>query len=357
MAMAGSAMAEGSYGYFDAFVMQHDQRSAANEDGDPGLGAGLGLGFPLHRDAGRMSALEIGGFAAQVDNGNQPSDSQYGLLASWVNTFERGGTDPFISLGVGYIRDDLATAASGANPAVTGGLGFDFSRGGAGTRIGVIAHHILNKEAGGDDYTDLRLTLTILGARAPAPKPVPVAAKPVDTDGDGVVDGTDECPTQPASTPNGCPALAPAEPERDTDADGVPDSKDNCPGTLEGLGVDDSGCTKAKQSIVLKGVTFPSGSSELTADAKAVLDTAHEALAGQPDLKVEIGGYTDSSGDDKLNLALSQKRADSVRAYLVGKGIAGDRLTAKGYGEANPIADNKTKEGRKENRRVELKTL
>ena len=74
-------------------------------------------------------------------------------------------------------------------------------------------------------------------------------------------------------------------------------------------------------------------------------------------LKVELGGHTDSSGDDKVNQALSQRRADSVKKYLAGKGIAADRLTAVGYGEAQPIADNKTKAGRQENRRVELKVV
>ena len=112
-----------------------------------------------------------------------------------------------------------------------------------------------------------------------------------------------------------------------------------------------------KQSVVLKGVTFLPGSATLTADAQGVLDTAAAALAGQKDLKVEIGGHTDAQGSDAANQRLSQRRADSVRQYLVGKGIEGERLTAVGYGEAQPIADNGTPAGRAENRRVEFKIV
>ena len=81
------------------------------------------------------------------------------------------------------------------------------------------------------------------------------------------------------------------------------------------------------------------------------------ALAGQASLKVELGGHTDSQGADAANQALSQKRAESVRQYLLGKGIAADRVTAVGFGEAQPIADNNPPEGRKENRRVEFKIV
>jgi outer membrane protein OmpA-like peptidoglycan-associated protein len=76
------------------------------------------------------------------------------------------------------------------------------------------------------------------------------------------------------------------------------------------------------------------------------------ALAKQPEMQVEIQGYTDSIGTDAYNLSLSQKRADAVKAYLVGKGLNSSSLTAKGYGKADPIASNATKEGRAQNRRV-----
>ena len=88
--------------------------------------------------------------------------------------------------------------------------------------------------------------------------------------------------------------------------------------------------------------------------AKSILDEAFNALQNNPKMKLEIRGYTDSIGKAASNLNLSQKRADAVKAYLVKKGIAFDRLKAIGYGEANPIASNKTKAGRTKNRRIEF---
>jgi OOP family OmpA-OmpF porin len=74
-------------------------------------------------------------------------------------------------------------------------------------------------------------------------------------------------------------------------------------------------------------------------------------------LRIEIQAHTDSMGDTAYNQSLSEKRAESVRDYMVDKGIAADRMEAKGYGESQPIADNKTREGRAKNRRVELKII
>jgi OOP family OmpA-OmpF porin len=84
------------------------------------------------------------------------------------------------------------------------------------------------------------------------------------------------------------------------------------------------------------------------------LDEAAETLKKYPELKIEVGGYTDTTGNDTLNKNLSQARAETVKKYLISKGV-NDNLTAIGYGEANPIADNNTNEGRIKNRRVELK--
>ena len=98
-------------------------------------------------------------------------------------------------------------------------------------------------------------------------------------------------------------------------------------------------------------------SSRLTADSMQVLDKVADTLKEWPDVKVEIGGHTDSQGNDAANLKLSQARAESVRKYLASKGVDASRLTAKGYGETVPLADNNTREGRAKNRRVELKTI
>ncbi len=109
--------------------------------------------------------------------------------------------------------------------------------------------------------------------------------------------------------------------------------------------------------FVLEGVVFEFDSDKLTDSAKAVLDDVAEVLQKHSDIRVEILGYTDSLGNDQYNLDLSQRRVDSVIKYLVSKGIDSNRLVGKGMGEANPIGDNKTREGRALNRRIEFRII
>ncbi|WP_221794946.1 OmpA family protein [Oceanobacter mangrovi] len=138
----------------------------------------------------------------------------------------------------------------------------------------------------------------------------------------------------------------------DSDNDGVIDDNDACPNTVAGASVDAKGCSVFDGK--LEGVNFESGSARLTAEARGILDDAASEVAKFPNLKVEIAAYTDSQGSAAFNQRLSQSRADSVRNYLIGKGISGDQLTAVGYGEDNPIATNETAAGRATNRRVEF---
>jgi len=116
------------------------------------------------------------------------------------------------------------------------------------------------------------------------------------------------------------------------------------------------GCPQG-MGIILEEVTFTSGTSNLTADARKGLDKIAEALLQLPQIRMEVAGHTDSIGDAILNLQLSTQRAQAVVTYLVDKGIAADRLVAKGYGEDFPIADNATAAGRNINRRVEFHIL
>lgn len=194
-----------------------------------------------------------------------------------------------------------------------------------------------------------------------------------DTDADGVVDRLDTCPDTAAGTPvneQGCTAVA------DADADGVPDGQDTCPDTSAGTTVNETGCEvptgcrapapgepidlegcATGESVVLKGVNFDVNSSRLTANAKVILNQVADALAAQPNVKVEIGGHTDAQGSDSFNQKLSERRARSVYDYLVSRGIDASRMTAKGYGESQPVDSNETPEGRENNRRVELKVV
>ncbi len=152
----------------------------------------------------------------------------------------------------------------------------------------------------------------------------------------------------------------------DEDGDGIADANDKCPGTSAGANIDSNGCpvvitSEEKKEILskidLKGINFKSNSKELTSDSLATLDAAAEVLAKNSTIKLEVQAYSDSMGDANYNLNLSNQRAETVKNYLVGKGIDGSRLDSKGYGEENPIADNSTAEGRAKNRRVEFKVV
>jgi OOP family OmpA-OmpF porin len=180
------------------------------------------------------------------------------------------------------------------------------------------------------------------------PPPPPVVARAADSDNDGVPDTADRCPGTPAGArvdAAGC--------ELDADGDGVVDRLDKCPGTAAGVQVDAAGCA---QPVVLKGVNFENNSARLTAGSFPALDAAAATLIKRGDVKVEVAGHTDNRGGAKLNQALSQRRADAVRAYLVSKGVAPANLTSRGYGAEQPIADNKNASGRAANRRVELRS-
>lgn len=108
------------------------------------------------------------------------------------------------------------------------------------------------------------------------------------------------------------------------------------------------------KAIVLEGIVFRTGSAAIEPSSEEILEQAFNTLDQNKDITVEIRGYTDNVGSRAANLRLSQRRADAVKAWLVKKGIAAARITTKGYGPDNPIADNKTAEGRQKNRRIEF---
>jgi len=137
----------------------------------------------------------------------------------------------------------------------------------------------------------------------------------------------------------------------DSDSDGVNDCLDQCPNTMTGSKVDSSGCPL---QIELKGVQFDHDSAHLTEHAMTVLDGVAASLMATPQNRpIEVQGHTSSEGSEKYNLKLSQRRSQSVVDYLKSRGVT-NALSARGYGESMPIADNSTEEGRMQNRRVEL---
>lgn len=176
-----------------------------------------------------------------------------------------------------------------------------------------------------------------------------------DNDGDGIVDARDKCPDDAEDIDgfqddDGCP-------EWDNDNDGVADEADVCPETPAGVAVDEKGCPNSKEipdTRILKGVSFHSGSAQLTPGSIGVLAEVASSLRSWPNKRIEIRGHTDSTGNPESNRELSQRRAMSVRDSLIQMGISPSRITAVGYGQDFPIATNGTSAGRSENRRVEV---
>ncbi len=114
----------------------------------------------------------------------------------------------------------------------------------------------------------------------------------------------------------------------------------------------DADCRIIEQTLIVRSVGFEFNSVQLTSPSRKTLDEVAASLGKQPELKVEIQGYTDSTGAAEYNRRLSQKRAESVRSYLLSKGVNDSAVTAKGFGDASPIAPNNTTDGRAQNRRV-----
>lgn len=221
---------------------------------------------------------------------------------------------------------------------------------------------------------------------------------PADADGDGIPDFTDACP-EVAETVNdvedddGCPeanvdrdndGLAGAAdrcpntaedmdgfededgcPETDNDKDGLPDTSDGCPMKPENLNgfEDDDGCPdefppQLKEITgAIQGLRFRGGGARLLARSNRSLDRLTTILRGYPSVRIKLTGHTNDRGKPEKNLALSQQRAEAVKAYLVGKGIDAGRIDTAGAGAERPVASNASRRGRAKNQRVELELV
>jgi outer membrane protein OmpA-like peptidoglycan-associated protein len=358
--------------------------SARNSDN--GVGFGVGGGLPLNDH----TSIELGYYGlSRSRNVDGKDDYQNGVFANYVYDFGTFGFNqaylpnfkPYVLGGPGYVLDDTrGSKHNHVGADVGGGLLFPLHVGNwdwgwaVRTEFGVVGDLDRGHSAdgGGDVLVDyhmsigLQIPLTPLFPQHHAKSDDGCSMSVVnlltgrrdcnlDSDGDGVPDSADECPGTPIGTQvdaKGCPVAK----GNDSDGDGVPDDVDQCPNTPPGVKVDAKGCA-IEQTVVLQDVNFETASAVLTGQATKVLDGIAAALRGQPNIRVEIGGHTDDTGQPTYNLVLSQQRAESVRQYLIGKGIDAARMSTQGYGELKPIASNKTEEGRAQNRRVEFKII
>lgn len=395
---AGSAHADASaaQGYFTVMGSYiDDDKDRTVDDGIQGGQFGIGYAFNDHWN------LEGIIMAAEADG--TPNQSHRGIGLDLQRVFRRDERfSPYIHVGVGFFQVDPVGVSQKDGGMVSYGVGFLLDlfdsnvalRGEWRSRVDNALPRSLH-----DDFLSVGLQLPF-GAGTP---------KWVDSDGDGVADGVDKCPNTPAgakvdaygceldsdgdgvkdsmdecpNTPAGV-AVNARGCASDSDGDGVSDDKDRCPNTFRGAEVDANGCEldgdgdgvvdrldecpnsaagvqvdvkgcEIKEEILLRGVNFETNSDRLLPGAESVLNDAVGTLKKNPSIKVEVAGHTDSDGAAEYNESLSARRAQTVHDYLAVGGISVDRMSVRGYGEAQPVADNGSAAGKAENRRVALR--
>jgi len=346
---------------------------------DPGRGTKNGLGGTdaIGKQFQQRFAFELAAHYASFKPDAKGADSAK-LVSGGVRGLlfpTSGGLYGLAGLGYGRFKDHPGLDPDYRSILWTVGMGylvgpFDLVATGVSLRAEVAFRSDMHRgELTADKYNNalnegvasLGLLIPIGAGPTPVAAPAPLVPEPeaesvevvavgapTDTDGDGVTDDADQWPDTPPGTTvdaNGCPLPAPTPPP-------APD----CKSPENGAPVSLDGC-KAGDKIVLRGVTFEFDRANLVANAKTILDQAADALLSAQNIRVEIAGHTDARGSDAYNSKLSNQRAQSVMNYLTERGIAADRMSAKGYGESEPVADNETDEGRELNRRVELKIL
>ena len=279
--------------------------------------------------------------STDVDGANIDVDATEYRFDALYHLAKRGDWTPYIVAGIGdmtfdpeIVSDDHETRLNlglGVKRAITENLNFrgDFR-----------AFNSLDEE-----MTDLGLQLGLTYALGKASAP-----KVMDSDGDGVLDDADACPNTPAGAAvnaQGCPL--------DTDGDGVFDYQDKCPATAASLKVDADGCPmKLTQNVEIElHVNFDNNSAVVKSEYFAEIRRVADFMSQYDNTQVEVQGHTDSRGSAVYNQKLSQRRADAVAQVLIAEhGVDAARVSAKGYGEENPVASNDAIEGRAENRRV-----
>lgn len=329
---------------------------------DDDIGAALSVGRAISDNVN----MELHGFGYNLEGA---ADLDYwGLGADVVRVFYRNQRiSPYILGGVGWNKKNRDPGDDDDTIYGNVAVGFltDLSSNGSialRTELRYRADYESRDNGVTSSYRDLMLKVglqipfgqpyaePVVERAAPVPPPPPPPPV-VDSDGDGVPDNRDRCPGTPRGVTvdaDGCPV--------DTDGDGVADYIDQCPGTPAGTRVDSRGCP-ITNVINLEGVTFAFNSAEITSDDRGTLNEAVSILERYPDVRVEIAGHTDSVGNAAYNQNLSERRAMSVVEFLVNRGIDRERMIARGYGQAEPIADNATDAGRAMNRRVELRII
>jgi outer membrane protein OmpA-like peptidoglycan-associated protein len=304
---------------------------------EPGPAAGALLGLRLGVQLSRRLAIEGEAMAiATEDDVLGDRATVYGLRTHARFDLLTGRLRPFVVAGLGMhvLRASSPQMDDDVDQAYHWGFGARYA---ISPRLDVrldLRHLIVPDRSQDGATSDVEVTAGVtyrLGVRTPrplvvrpaVPPPAPPPRREGDADHDGIADIADSCPIDP-ETPNGW-----------QDFDGCPD-----------------------QVIAeLTGIGFENDSAKIDSASGSILDLAYLILKDNPALVVEISGHTSSEGLAEYNLELSLRRAQAVKAYLVKRGIEATRLLTIGHGADVPIADNKTDEGRRKNRRIEFRIL
>ncbi len=317
------------------YISADSERQVEDEvaGGLVGFGYALSEHFNVEFDFQR---LNLDGDTQTVDGGEGgpvttvfPDQDQTAINVSLMNIYNRDGLfSPFILAGVGVVNTDSAGSDSDD---LQGQFGLGVLTRLMGSRLALRTEVLARGQDSSPSLADVLVNVGFslaLGSKA-----VPAAAAVV------------AAPVVAAVAP------PPPPPPADSDGDGVVDASDQCADTPKGDRVGPQGCS----CDVSREVQFATNSAALTAEGKATLDETVEQLNRLKFVAGSVVGHTDSAGADAYNQKLSERRAATVASYLEGKGIAVGRLSSSGAGESEPVGDNKTKEGRAQNRRVVLK--
>ncbi|MGZ4970916.1 MAG: OmpA family protein [Methylobacter sp.] len=308
---------------FGSFV-----RTGGDRNSSDGWGGGMGIGKMLDKHFN----VELKGFYEGFSGANGPW-SLAGGTADLQYYFLRDKFSPYAVIAAGGMNS-CASANCGAGVIGEAGAGFTYELHDNFLLRSDVRYRYNNNlnahvQPGTDEFHDMTVNVGFVIPFGDKPKAVTKSEPPIAAAPAAIAD---------------CSTL-------DADADGVNDCLDRCPGTVKGSKIDNSGCPVR---LVLKGEHFKYDSAELTLNAKTILDEVANSLVSYPQKNdIEVQGHTSSEGSDNYNMKLSQRRAQSVVDYLKMKGV-NNKLIAKGYGETQPVADNRTEEGKSENRRVEL---
>lgn len=337
--VAAGAQASDTYGAAMGSVVKRDSGLGAKTGfgGQFLIGAPWrsGLNWEANLYASRNDGMNGAGSTVSLGNFGGGADLRLPVLSG-------ENVQPFLLAGLGMERADYADLGGGTENSPFADLGFGALfplATGTGTKLrselrAYLIHY--RQFPGGSPALDFRFNLGLgFGGTASAPKPEPIPA--------AALAAAEPVPAPPAPVAPSAPAVAP-----------VAITPPRCTQAPEGLPLDAQGCVDWAR-LRLGGVAFRENSARLRSAALPVLDAAAQSLQRNPGLKLEIAGYTDSRNRLGRNQQLSQERAEAVMDYLVGKGIAAGRLSARGYGDLNPVDSNATESGRANNRRVEFK--